>query len=382
MESRVRKIVFLTGTRAEYGKMKSLIQKIEKSKNFDVYLFITGMHMLAKYGLTFREILKSNHNVKLYYFKNQTNETKMDITLSNTILGFSNFINKVKPDMVIIHGDRVEAFAGAIVGSLNNTLVSHIEGGEVSGTIDELIRHSITKLSHIHFVANTEAKKRVLQMGEEKDSIFVIGSPDIDIMVSKGLPSIEEVKKRYKIEYDKYSIMIYHPVVTNIKDLKNNINTVLEALVESGKNYVVIYPNNDEGSSIIIDAFNVLKGNKKFIIFPSVRFECFLTLLKNSEFIIGNSSIGVRGANIYGVASINIGTRQNNRNRYKSAGIINVSEDKKEILDKIKTVNTIKIKPNYYFGEGNSCDKFFNILNNKKIWDIPHQKIFIDIDNY
>jgi UDP-N-acetylglucosamine 2-epimerase (hydrolysing) len=382
MKNRKRKLVFLTGTRAEYGKMKSLIRKVERSRDFDVYLFITGMHMLPKYGLTFREILKSNHNVKLHYFKNQTNETKMDIALSNTISGFSSFINEIKPDMIIIHGDRVEALAGAIVGSLNNILVSHIEGGEVSGTIDELIRHSITKLSHIHFVANNEAKKRVLQMGEEKDSIFIIGSPDIDVMISKELPSIEEVKERYKIEYEKYSIFIYHPVVTKVKDLKNNIDLVLEELIKSNKNYIVIYPNNDEGSGIIINAYKILKKNKNFMIFPSIRFEYFLTLLKNAEFIIGNSSIGVRSASIYGVGSINIGTRQNGRSRYAGGGIINVKEDRKEILDSIYAVSNMNIKQNYYFGSGNSSERFFNILNNEKVWNIPHQKIFIDIDNY
>lgn len=382
MTDKKRELVFLTGTRAEYGKMKSLIKKVENSEKFDVYLFITGMHMLSKYGMTFREIVKSNHKCNLYYFKNQTNETKMDITLSNTISGFSKFVNEIKPDMIIIHGDRIEALAGAIVGSLNNILVSHIEGGEISGTIDELIRHSVTKLSHIHFVANDEAKKRVLQMGEEESSIFTIGSPDIDIMVSEELPTLEDMRDRYKIKFEKYSIFIYHPVVTDIKNLKKNINTVLDALIESKKNYVVIYPNNDEGSSIITDAYSILKNNKKFIIFPSIRFEYFLVLLKNSEFIIGNSSIGVRGANVYGVVSINIGSRQNNRNKFAGNGVINAAEDKKEILDKISNASFEKISPSYYFGNGNSNNKFFDIICDKKVWEIAHQKVFVDIDNY
>ncbi len=382
MINRKRKLVFLTGTRAEYGKMKSLIKKVEESENFDVYLFITGMHMLPKYGMTFREIEKSNHKAQLYNFKNQTNETKMDITLSNTILGFSNFVNEIKPDMIIIHGDRIEALAGAIVGALNNILVSHIEGGEISGTIDELIRHSITKLSHVHFVANDEAKKRVIQMGEENASIFTIGSPDVDIMVSKKLPTFKELKDRYKIKYEEYSIFIYHSVVTDLKNLKRNISTVLEALIESKKNYVVIYPNNDEGSSTIIDAYNILKNNNKFMIFPSIRFEYFLVLLKNSKFIIGNSSIGVRGANVYGVVSVNIGTRQNNRNKFAGNGVMNVNEDKIEIIDKINSINVEKINPNYYFGDGKSSNKFLNIICDEKVWNIPHQKIFIDIDNY
>ena len=176
-----KKIVFLTGTRADFGKLKPLINKIEGSENFENYVFVTGMHTLSKYGSTYDEVRKQKYK-EMYIFMNQTHTTAMDIILANTIIGFSNFINEIKPDMIVVHGDRVEALAGAIVGSLNNILVAHIEGGEISGTIDELIRHSITKLSHIHFVANKEAKKRLIQMGEIDSNIYVIGSPDIDIM--------------------------------------------------------------------------------------------------------------------------------------------------------------------------------------------------------
>ena len=125
---------------------------------------------------------------------NQTNTTEPDIILSNTVTGFSNFIKEIRPNLIVIHGDRIEALAGAIVGSFNNILVSHIEGGELSGTLDELIRHAITKLSHIHFVSNEDAKKRLIQMGESDKCVFVIGSPDIDVMYSDELPSISEVK--------------------------------------------------------------------------------------------------------------------------------------------------------------------------------------------
>ena len=126
----------------------------------------------------------------------------MDLTLAKTIDGLSNFVKEVQVDLLIVHGDRVEALVGAIVGSLNNILVGHIEGGEVSGTIDELIRHSISKLSHIHFVANDEAKNRLLQMGELENQIYVIGSPDVDIMFSEKLPTINEALGYYDIHYE------------------------------------------------------------------------------------------------------------------------------------------------------------------------------------
>ena len=152
-----RKIVFLTGTRADFGKLKPLMDKVEKSDIFDCHIFVTGMHTLKKYGNTSQEVIKCKYkNIEI--FDNQKNSKKQDIILANTIFGFSDYVTKLHPDMVIVHGDRVEALGGAIVGSLNNILVSHIEGGEISGTIDELIRHAVSKLSHIHFVANSDAK--------------------------------------------------------------------------------------------------------------------------------------------------------------------------------------------------------------------------------
>jgi UDP-N-acetylglucosamine 2-epimerase (hydrolysing) len=143
----------------------------------------------------------------------------MDLTLAKTIEGFSSYCKKINPDLIVIHGDRVETLAGAIVGSLNNILVAHIEGGELSGTVDELIRHSVTKLSHIHFVSNDEAAKRLLQMGEIKSSIFTIGSPDIDIMFSNDLPTLEEAKAYYEIPFKQFGVVMFHPVTTEFNEM-------------------------------------------------------------------------------------------------------------------------------------------------------------------
>jgi UDP-N-acetylglucosamine 2-epimerase (hydrolysing) len=372
-----RKIIFLTGTRADFGKLKPLINKVEKSVFFDCYIFVTGMHTLSRYGSTFQEVEKQKYN-NIFVYMNQTETTDMDTVLANTITGFSNFVKEIKPEMIIVHGDRVEALAGAIVGSLNNILVAHIEGGELSGTIDELIRHSISKLSHIHFVANKEAKKRLIQIGELENSIFIIGSPDIDIMKSGNLPNFKETKKRYKIPFDEYAILIYHPVTTDPEILEKNIKEVIAAVIKSKKNYVVIYPNNDKGSDIILREYKKLGDLNNFKIFPSLRFEYFLTLLKNSNFIIGNSSAGIREAEIYGVPTINIGSRQ--KNRTKNKDIINVNNNMEEIVSAIKRVKNKKIKPANNFGKGNSIQKFFKVIISKKIWKVSIQKQFIDLN--
>lgn len=370
-----KKIVFLTGTRADFGKLKPLINKVEQSNLFDCHIFVTGMHMLAKYGSTFIEVVDQKYQ-NIHPFINQTTNTDMDIILSNTILGFSNYVKEIKPDLIIVHGDRVEALAGAMVGALNNILVVHIEGGEVSGTIDELIRHAITKMSHIHFVANKKAKQRLIQMGEKKDTIFIIGSPDIDIMMSDSLPLLSKVKKHYEISFNTYSIFCYHPVTTELDQLETNINNTISALIESNKNYVVIYPNNDPGSDIILNAILTLEEHKNFRILPSMRFEYFLTLLKNCEFIIGNSSSGIRGAGLYGVPAINIGTRQKNRSENKS--IINVPPEKDEIQKGIKNIEGKFFEKTFEFGQGNSTELFYKTLKKKDIWKLPHQKQFVD----
>jgi len=371
----MRKIVFLTGTRADFGKIKALLQSIEDHKDFEPFIFVTGMHLLQEYGYTVIEVERCGFK-NISKFHNHTDEATMDLTLARTINGFSEYIKEIQPDLIVVHGDRVEALAGAIVGSLNNVLVAHIEGGELSGTIDELIRHSVSKLSHIHYTSNDDAKRRLIQMGELKESIFTIGSPDVDIMFSDNLPDLNEVKRYYQIEYDSYAVAMFHPVTTEVDTIEEKANQFVDALIESEKNYVVIFPNNDLGSKHILKAYEKLKNNAKFKIFPSIRFEYFLTLLKKSNFIIGNSSAGVREAPYYGISTINIGNRQ--LNRASSSKIINVPCDKKMILDAFNKLSKSNDILNETFGNGNSAQLFLDSLESSKVWSINHQKQFKD----
>ena len=372
-----KKIVFLTGTRADFGKIKSLIQVVDSLENFEYKLFVTGMHLMKRYGSTFLEIEKSGFK-NIHKFINQYVDEPMDMILANTIQGFSRYIHEHKPDMIVVHGDRVEAMAGAIVGSMNNILVAHIEGGERSGTIDELIRHSVTKLSHLHLVSNEEAKKRIIQMGENYDSVHIIGSPDIDAMRSGKLPSIEKVKEYYEIDFNSYHIVMFHPVTTEVEDFKQYAENLVDALIESNENFIIIYPNNDHGTNYILDAYERMKNNKKFRIFPSIKFESFLTLIEHAKSLIGNSSAGIREAPIYGVPSINIGTRQNMR--FKSESIIDTNYEKDAILEAILSVNNIKDRclACEYFGSGNSQELFKKVILNSAIWEKSPQKIFVD----
>jgi len=375
----MRRIVFLTGTRADFGKLKSLIKISQSSSDFETHIFVTGMHMNSTYGYTVKEVYKAGFS-NIFQFINHDSIDHMDRILSKTVDGFSHYIAQINPDLIVVHGDRVETMAGALVGSLNNILVAHVEGGEVSGTIDELIRHSVSKMSHIHFVASSEAKNRLIQLGELPDNIYIIGSPDLDLMSPKMLQSIDTVKKYYNISFKNYAIAMFHPVTTEHQKVKKNVKSFVSALLKSGDNYIVVYPNNDLGSNEILNEYRRMNGNNKIKIFPSLRFEYFLTLLKNAEYIIGNSSAGVREAPYYNVPTVDIGSRQ--RNRSKNESIFSASDDYDSILNVISSVKKFEAADDLMisdFGEGDSDTKFLEILNDCKMWNINKQKQFRDL---
>ena len=376
-----KRIVFLTATRADYGKIKSIIQLIQNNKKFVTKVFVTGMHNLGVYGNT-KYLIKKDKIKNIFVFKNQNQNDSMDEITSKTIHGFSKFVKKFRPDLIVIHGDRIEPLACAIVGSLNNILVAHIEGGEVSGTVDEMLRHSISKLSHFHFVSNNAAKLRLKQMGELDKNIFIIGSPDIDILLKIKKNQLQGSKKHYNIKFKDYSIVLLHPITT-LKDLKANFKyakILTNVLLNTKNNYIVIYPNNDQGSNYILKLYKKLKNKKNIKIFSSIRFEFFLSLLQNAKFILGNSSAGIREAPYYGVPTINLGSRQNKRSKSKS--IYNLNFDEKQIISLIKKLNNTKKKHRKVkeFGFGNSNRKFVKIIQRDQFWNTSNQKFFKDIN--
>jgi UDP-N-acetylglucosamine 2-epimerase (hydrolysing) len=372
----MKKIAFLSGTRADFGKIKSLLQILEQEANFEPHIFVTGMHLQQKYGFTVMEIEKSGFQY-IHTFDNQTSQGTMDLNLARTVEGFSTYIKKLKPAMIVVHGDRIETMAGAIVGALNNVLVAHIEGGEISGTVDELIRHAVSKLSHIHFVSNATAARRLEQMGELSESIFEIGSPDVDIMFSGNLPNITEVKRYYEIPFDSYAVAMFHSVTTEIEQMEENAKNFVEALLQDDGNYVIIYPNNDLGCDAIFEAYEQLNKNSRFRIFPSIRFEYFLILLKKSQFIIGNSSAGIREAPYYGIPTINVGSRQQNRSVHSD--IIHCSYQTNSIGSAITAAKQKRVSsPSSSFGGGNSASLFLDALKNKNLWQLSNQKQFRD----
>jgi len=369
----VKRILFLTGTRADFGKLKPLMSAVKNSGDFNHLIAVTGMHLSERYGNTQVEIEKAGFTNRTT-FANLDEKHRSAVVLANTISGLAPVVDEFRPDLLVVHGDRIEALAGAITGALNNVRVAHIEGGEFSGTIDESLRHAITKLSHLHFVANTSAAQTVQQLGEDPSSVFVIGSPEIDLMLSPDLPKIDSVRIHYEISFEKYAILIFHPVTTEQNNLASDVATVTKAAKHSGDNYVVIYPNNDPGSEVIFREYEGLKNDPRFRFIPSMRFEAFQSLLKHAEYILGNSSSGVREAPVHGIPSINVGSRQTGR--ASDNLILNVPAHVERIAEAIAKSKSMNRIPTRSFGNGNAAELFLEALRSTSLWHSPIQKSF------
>ncbi|WP_104722286.1 UDP-N-acetylglucosamine 2-epimerase [Helicobacter mesocricetorum] len=371
----MKKIVFVTGTRADFSKLKSLMLKVEQSSNFELFVFVTGMHLSQKFGSTATEIDKYGFK-NIFKYINFDKYFQMDKALASMIDGFSKYICEIEPDLIVVHGDRIEPLAAAITGSLNNILVAHIEGGELSGTIDDSLRHSISKLAHIHLVNDEKAKKRLMQLGEDEKSIFIIGSPDLEILNSNKV-SLEQAKEYYEISFENYAIAMLHPVTTELNTLKEQSENFVLALKESGRNYIVIYPNNDLGFEFILESYKSLEGMKNFRVFSSLRFEYFIALLKNADFIIGNSSCILKEAIYLNIPGILVGSRQ--QGRVGSEDCIKVDSKKEEILEVISKVHKMDFKNVNTPQILNSSQMFFTHLLSGKFFEINKQKVFQDI---
>ena len=374
-----RHIAFLTGTRADFGKIKPLIIAAHE-EGCRVSVFATGMHMLPRFGSTVLEVKRTiPTDIPIISFLNQQDGDTMDVVVANTITGLSQFITEHAPDALVVHGDRPEALAGAIAGSLRNTTVVHVEGGELSGTIDGVIRHAVSKLSHIHLVANEGARDRLIQLGEHQDTIHVIGSPDLDIMLSPSLPSIHEAKTRYEISFADYLIAIFHPVTTDLESSALAAEQFVSALIASNRNFIVIHPNNDSGFEAILDQYKRFEVfPERFRVFESLRFEHFLTLLKNAQALIGNSSAGIREAPIYGVPSVDIGDRQ--RGRHEGPTILPTAANEKVILDAIDASANLDRSPELdLFGDGRSAERFKGLITTDVLFTAPVDKVFVDL---
>ncbi len=378
-EGRVRHVCVLTGTRADFGKLKPLVLAAAALPDVRVTVVATGMHLLERYGSTVIEVRRLEPAVRVREFPNQEPGDTMDRILARTVDGLADLVDEDRPDLLVVHGDRVEALAGASVGALRGVAVAHVEGGELSGTIDGILRHAVSKLSHLHLVANDDAARRVEQLGEDPATVFAIGSPDIDVMLSDDLPSLDEVRAAYEIPFDDHLLVVFHGVTTEPPDrVRATAAALVDVLLERGDPAVVVYPNNDPGSDGIIEEYGRLAGDPRFRVFPSLRFEAFLTLLHSARALVGNSSAGIREAPIYGVPSVDVGSRQ--RDRHAHPTIHHTGTSAGEIRAGLEAaLASGPHEPSHHFGRGDSARRFGELLEDGAIWGLGEDKVFREL---
>ncbi|SOC16106.1 UDP-N-acetylglucosamine 2-epimerase [Rhodobacter maris] len=369
-----RSILFVTGTRADFGKLEPLAIAA-RDAGFRVSFFVTGMHMLSLYGLTKIEVGRMQ-GVAVHEFLNQRIGDPQDTILAKTVAGFSDFIIEHRPDLVVIHGDRVEALSCALVCAMNYVRSAHIEGGEVSGTIDEMFRHCNTKLSTHHFVSSEEAKRRVMVLGEPDGNVHVIGSPELDFHAGPSGVTLEAVLERYQIPFAEYGIVTFHPVTSEVETMGAQARGLFGALEASGRNFVVIAPNNDPGSEAIFSELKKLPP-ARFRLIPSMRFAHFSELMKHAACMVGNSSAGVREAPFLGVPSLDIGTRQTNR--AEAPSICKAAASDGAAIARFLTDRWGKrYPPHTAFGTGRAAELFLETLRDPAFWNAGLQKTFND----
>ena len=356
-----------------YNAMKPFLKLIKKSKNFDLNIAVTDQHLMRKFGYTYDKIRKDFEKkdiIKILSNQTRDDSSNRSVAISKILNEISKIFSRKKIDLVLLYGDRLESLVTAI-SCLNYSIpVAHFQGGDISGNIDEKIRHSITKLSDYHFVSNPQSKKRLIQMGEIKKNIFLIGDNHIDALRKVEIyeKSFYAKKFNFKINESPIIFMLHPENISNQENYKNSI-IVLKELQKINSPKICIYPCSDIGFQSIIKTLKIFEKKINFKTYKNIEFDTYIGLLKYSKFLIGNSSSGIIEASYLNLPVINLGNRQNNR--LSSLNVINCDFKKQALQKAIKMVQkssflkTKVVKAKRLYGNGESYKKAFIIL--KKI---------------
>lgn len=364
-------ICVITGTRAEYGILKLIIQKIQASKKLKLSLLVTGMHLLKKYGHTIDIIKKDNIpiiKVIPMYENDGSRKDSLGLSLGNAIINFTIAFNELQPDILLVLGDRYEPLAAVLAATTLSIPIAHIHGGDnvVNGQVDEQIRHSITKFAHIHFPATKKSFERIKLMGEEEWRIFKVGSPTVDIIYQEQLLNKEEICQKLSLNpLEKIVLCIQHSYIIEPTLAGEQMKLTLKVLKDLNLQTVIIYPNNDPGSNLIIDEIESNKGVPNFKIFKNLDRNLYFSLLKNVDLFIGNSSSGLIESPIFKIPVVNIGNR--NKGRESAENIVNVPYIYSEIKKGIEICFSKEFKKicqniKNPYGEGKASERIVKIL--------------------
>lgn len=340
-----KKICFIITSRAQYARCRPLIELINQDPFFELQLVVGGQAIMPKFGEIYSDMLNSGYKSaeKIYTVIEGGDNISMAKTTGLTILEFTNILERLNPDIVLIVGDRFEVLAIATASAYLNKIIAHIEGGDVSGTIDESVRHAVTKLAQLHFTTNDLSAKRVAQMGENPEYIYNVGSLDIEFLTKapaiKDFSFVNQVGVGSAIDFSKpYLMVMQHPVTTSEDNLKN-IQTTLAAVHKLGRQAIWFWPNIDAGTDKASNAIRSFREenqagyNIRFI--THLPADKFVNLLRGASCLIGNSSCGIKESSYLGLPVVDIGTRQ--AGRLKAENVIQVDYDLEQITEAIKS---------------------------------------------
>lgn len=385
----MKKICFVTGTRADYGILYCLMKKFQEDKETEFQLIVTGTHLSSAYGNTIQEIERDQFPVskKIDILLSSRSKVSVVKSLGLATIGFSEAFDELKPDLLIIIGDRFEILAAAQAALILNIPVAHLHGGELTqGAFDESIRHSLTKMSHLHFVSTESYKKRVIQLGETPTSVFNVGAPGIDRIKSVRTLTADELQKKLDLKISKpYFVVTYHPVTLahegGVEELKELLGALEKNL--SSHDFIFTMPNADPDSQVFFDLMKKFCDHHGQRYFNSLGSLNYFSLLEHSAGVVGNSSSALIEAPYFNVPTVNIGKRQ--LGRVTGSSVINVDAKEFEIVKALKQATFMKgqeFRSSHLYGDGDgeSSEKIFKII--KAIPDFMTfiQKKFHDLE--
>ncbi len=384
----MKKICVITGSRSEYGLLKNIISEIKKSNKLKLQLVVTGSHLSNDFGLTVKQIIKDKFkiNKKIKILQKKDNETNLTKAMSYGLIKFTNVFKKLKPDLILILGDRYEILSSAISALFLKIPIAHLHGGERSeGAYDESIRHAITKFSHLHFVSSISHKNRVIQLGENKKNVYFAGSLGVENIKKLNFFSKKYLEAKFKIKFEKRNFfIIFHPATLEDNTQKKNMTEILKA-VSNFKNYgkFFVYPSADLGGKSIIKLINKYVKKDKFSYkFKSLSQKDYFSFVKNCDVVIGNSSSGIIEVPSIKIGVVNVGDRQ--RGRVKSKAVVDCKPSSDQIIKSVKKIfqkkhqKIIKEDINPYDFNG-TTKKIIDVLENRSNFKILIKKKFFDI---
>lgn len=383
----MKKVLVVIGSRANFSSIRSALFAIDSHPKLTLILLCMASAVQDKYGNVIDEIEKDGFTVE-YRVDNLVEGDKPSAMIKTTALAMQEIaliLDLSEPDYVITIGDRYETMATAIASAYSNICLVHTMGGEVSGTLDEAVRHSITKLANIHFVANDDARQRVLKMGENPQHVYNVGCPRIDAIARCSEIEVDDMNKylnqegvggKINIE-DPFMIILFHPVTSELSLLSSQIDTLLNVSIDLDSQFIILFPNSDAGTLTIssrIRSFRELNPNvlSKYRFYKHLPHDIYINLLRRTQCLIGNSSSGIRDSAFLGAPVVNVGTRQNSR--LTGDNVINSDFDAQSLKKSIEyQVSHGHYPPSHLYGDGKSGVQIANILASDTI--VPTQKL-------